>query len=196
MNAIKSMFCAAAVAATASSFAANEIGNDPSGIRIESIEYAKGGLNVSFSASVNPPYRVGVHRPDEYNLVRANPITFVDTNEKSVFVPGEFQDAPLFVQVYKKTPVLTPDRLTRKMSDLALKYFYLRQKRNPTSSILDTESRRIAHSTNNMSQAVLIRGGWKSLPSNGSWPKSADWFGEPIMVPCTNVVPYVIYTAE
>ena len=196
MNAIKLMFCAAAVAATACSFAENEKSNDPSCIRIESVEYANGGLNVSFSTALEPPYRVGVHRPDEFNLIRSNPVAYADVDGKTAFVAGDFQNVPLFVQVYKKSPVLTPDRFTKKMGESAWKCYVLREKRNPTKTITDVEVRCTPYVVTNISQAVLIRGGWKSLPTNGSWPKSADWYGEPIMVPCTNLVPYVIYTAE
>lgn len=45
----------------------------------------------------------------------------------------------------------------------------------------------------NMSQEVLIKRGWKSLSSNGSWKIASDWEGAPVMVPCTNATPYVIY---
>ena len=46
----------------------------------------------------------------------------------------------------------------------------------------------------NMSQAVLVKRGWKSLSTNGDrWKFSTDWEGAPVMVPCTNAVPYRIY---
>ena len=46
----------------------------------------------------------------------------------------------------------------------------------------------------NMSQAVLVKRGWKSLSASGDrWKFSTDWEGAPIMVPCPNAVPYRIY---
>lgn len=46
----------------------------------------------------------------------------------------------------------------------------------------------------NMSQAVLVKRGWKSLSTNGDrWKFSTDWEGAPVMVPCSNAVPYRIY---
>lgn len=45
-----------------------------------------------------------------------------------------------------------------------------------------------------MSQAVLVKRGWKSLSTNGEgWKFATDWEGSPVMVRCTNAVPYRIY---
>ena len=246
------------------------------GICITNIVYQSDGIVVDFETDVPPPYRVGIHRPQElgYSMSRAFPVAYVDTNDKHVFVPFKIYDATVFVQVYDPTDKRIVPPWTRKMTDAEWANYVSRVRRHPIKTILDpdkydtvvdnnlmgldhTVMRLVGHNlwngfvmtnatemtmkidmlvgTNcveytyqatgrdqkvgkgfrislqdnmippdisaesaysaipNMSQEVLIKRGWVSLSSNGKWKIATDWEGYPVMVPCTNAIPYRIY---
>lgn len=90
---------------------AQEISHDSEqmGICITNVQLESHGIRVDFVTDVEPPYRVGLHLPAELNLARARPLAFVDTSERTAFIKGNWLDVACFVQVYKKTPEITPE---------------------------------------------------------------------------------------
>lgn len=247
---------------------------EPMGICITNIECLAEGYAVDFVTDLPPPYRVGIHVPEEIGLVRAWPVAYVDTSDTHVVVTGKFYDVATFIQVYKVTPRICP-RITRQMSDAEWRVYVRNVHATPTRKALrnhptdnppdldingvqpnsfiltgdktwrcfvytnatdysfaietvdwhtnklseaitvkdrdpsvGTGFRIIANEQDegidvtiqaaysalpDMSQPVLVKRGWKSLSSNGAWIMSTDWLGAPVMVPCTNAVPYRIY---
>lgn len=77
----------------------------PLGIAITHCGYSTRGVHVRFEADIEPPYVVGVYRPSEEGLGRRFPVAEVETTVKSAFVPGNFTDVTLFVQVMSKAVV-------------------------------------------------------------------------------------------
>lgn len=74
----------------------------PLGIAVTRCDYSTRGVFVRFATDVEPPYVVGVYRPAEEGLGRRFPVAEVETTVKSAFVPGNFTDVTLFVQVMTK----------------------------------------------------------------------------------------------
>lgn len=267
---MKTIALAAALVISTSVTAADD---EPLGICITNITCLAEGYAVDFVTDLPPPYRVGVHLPEEVGLVRAWPVAYVDTFDTHAVVTGKFYDVATFVQVYKTTPRICPP-FTSRMSEASWRV-YVRDvhstptrkalRNHPTDNPRDIDLRglqpdsfavkdgtwrcfvytnatdftftmeAVDSSTNkfaqtfsvegrdpsvgtgfrivareqdegldvtvqaaysespDMSQPVLVKRGWKSLSSNGAWIMSTDWLGAPVMVPCTNAVPYRIY---
>lgn len=80
-----------------------EWANAPLGIAITHCGYSTRGVHVRFETDIEPPYVVGVYRPAEEGLGRRFPVAEVETTVKSAFVPGNFTDVTLFVQVMTKS---------------------------------------------------------------------------------------------
>lgn len=89
----------------------------PKGICITNVAANSDGLFVQFVTDLPPPYRVGIHVPQELGLARTWPVDYADVTGCSVYIPGKFLDDNLFVQVYKPgDPSVCPANLTRKMT--------------------------------------------------------------------------------
>lgn len=81
----------------------------PKGIFISEVTALPEGFGVRFETDLPPPYRVGVHVPEEAGLAaRAWPVAWTDTSDTYAVVTGKFLDVALFVQVYKPGPTTTP----------------------------------------------------------------------------------------
>ena len=74
----------------------------PLGIAVTRCDYSTCGVHVRFETDIEPPYVVGVYRPSEEGLGRRTPVSEVETTAKEVFLPGNFTDVALFVQVMSK----------------------------------------------------------------------------------------------
>lgn len=85
--------------------------NAPLGIAVTRCDYSTCGVHVRFETDLEPPYVVGVYRPGEEGLGRRFPIAEVETWQKDAFVPGNFTDVAVFVQV------MTKDVVTRYAND-------------------------------------------------------------------------------
>ena len=85
--------------------------NAPLGIAVTRCDYSTRGVHVRFETDLEPPYVVGIYRPREEGLGRRFPIAEVETWQKDAFVPGNFTDVAVFVQV------MTKDVVTRYAND-------------------------------------------------------------------------------
>ena len=111
------LFVLCAVSSTAS---ARSVPDDwrgaPMGIFISEVTALPEGFGVRFETDLQPPYRVGVHVPEEAGFqTRAWPVAFTDTYDTYAVVTGKFLDVALFVQVYKTDATTTPP-WTRRVS--------------------------------------------------------------------------------
>ena len=86
--------------------------SDPMGIAITRCEYTAGGIGVEWVSDLPPPHVVGVYRAAEMSLGRRLPIAEVTNSHGSVWIPGRFLDAAVFVQV------MTPDAVDRYRDDI------------------------------------------------------------------------------
>ena len=79
--------------------------NAPLGIAITRCDFSTRGVYVKFETDLNPPYYVGIYRPDEENLGRRLPIAEKETRIKEAFFPGDYTSVTLFAQVMTKDVV-------------------------------------------------------------------------------------------
>lgn len=107
----------------------------PKGICISEVTALPEGLGVRFETDLPPPYRVGVHIPEEVGLpARAWPVAFVDTDDTYAVVTGKFLDVALFVQVYKTSPSVTP-AWTRTLSGAEWRSYMERVRSRPPREV-------------------------------------------------------------
>lgn len=83
-------------AAVLASFAGR---GEPLGFWISSATYDSLGVQVAFETDRDPPYEVGVWRAAEIGLGRCYPMACVTTDVCVAYLPGDFLDASVFVQV-------------------------------------------------------------------------------------------------
>ena len=79
--------------------------NAPLGIAITRCDFSTRGVYVKFETDLNPPYYVGIYRPDEENLGRRLPVAEKETRIKEAFFPGDYTSVTLFAQVMTKDVV-------------------------------------------------------------------------------------------
>lgn len=79
--------------------------NAPLGIAVTRCDYSTRGVSVRFETDIEPPFVVGVYRPREGVLGRRYPVAEVETSTKIAFIPGNFTDATLILQVMTKAVV-------------------------------------------------------------------------------------------
>lgn len=79
--------------------------NAPLGIAITMCDHSTRGVFVRFETDLEPPYYVGIYRPDEESLGRRFPVAEIETMIKQAYIPGNFSDVTLFVQVYDRSVV-------------------------------------------------------------------------------------------
>ena len=73
--------------------------NAPLGIAVTDCVYSTRGIGVRFLTDLPGPYNVSVYLPREMSLRRNRPVREVVTDANEAFLPGNFQEVAVFVQV-------------------------------------------------------------------------------------------------